>query len=192
MLPENAAFTKRPRDNVLPRKCVWKWCSCFGVRWWRGEGVAFLHRRLWLSNKQLQETQSGQGRVGWIERGALLHYQVGFPGGSDSKESACSAGVAVLQLPRRVPFFSNPWTTACQVSPSLIISRSLPKFMSIASVMPSSYLIVWCPFFLLPSIFPSIRDFSDESSACIRWPKHWSFSFSPSNEYSGLISLKVD
>ena len=68
-----------------------------------------------------------------------------------------------------------------------------PKFMSIASVMLSSHLILWCPLLLQRSIFPSIRDFSNESSICIRWPKYWSFSFSisPSSEYSGLISLKI-
>ena len=70
----------------------------------------------------------------------------------------------------------------------------LPKFMSIASVMPSSHLILWSPLLLLPSTFASIRDLSNESAVCIRWPKYWSFSFSisPSNEYSGLISLKID
>ena len=87
-----------------------------------------------------------------------------------------------------------PWTTAHQASSSLTISPSLPKFTSFASVMPSSYLILWCPILLLPSIFPSMRDFSNESAVCIRWPKYWSFRFSisPSNEYSRLISLKID
>jgi len=77
---------------------------------------------------------------------------------------------------------------------SLIISWHLPKFMSIASVMPSSHLILWCPLLLLPSIFPPIRDFSNESAICIRLPKYWSFSFSnsPFNDYSGLISLRID
>ena len=86
-----------------------------------------------------------------------------------------------------------PWTTAHQASSSLTISPSLPKFTSFASVMPSSYLILWCPILLLPSIFPSMRDFSNESAVCIRWPKYWSFRFSisPSNEYSGWISLKI-
>ena len=88
----------------------------------------------------------------------------------------------------------SPWTAACQASLSLTISRSLPKFMFIASVMPSSYLILWDPLLLLPLMFPSIRDFSNESSVCIRWSKHWSFSFSisPSSKYSVLISLKID
>ena len=89
--------------------------------------------------------------------------------------------------------FLTPWTAACHVSLSLSISQSLPKFMSIASVMPSSHLILWCPL-LLSSIFQSIWDFSSESAVCIRWPKYWSFSFSISlsNEYSGLISFKID
>ena len=85
-------------------------------------------------------------------------------------------------------------SSAHHTSLSLTISWSLPKFMSVAPVMPSSHLILWCPLLLLPSIFSSIRDFSNESAVCIRWPKYWSFSFSinPSNEYSGLISLKID
>ena len=80
-----------------------------------------------------------------------------------------------------------------QDSLSLTISQSLPKFMSIALVIPSSHLILWYPL-LLPSIFSNIRDFTSESSVYIRWPKYWSFSFSinPSSEYSGLISLKID
>ena len=85
-----------------------------------------------------------------------------------------------------------PWTLAHQSSLSLIISQSLPNFMFIASVMLSSHLILWRPLLLLPLIFPSIRDFSSESSVCIRWLKHWSFSFSPFSEYSGLISLRMD
>ena len=86
----------------------------------------------------------------------------------------------------------NPMDFSSQASLSLTISQSLPEFMSIASVMPSSYLILWCPLLLLPSIFPSIRDFSNESPFCLRWPKYWSFSISPSNNCSGLIFLKID
>ena len=84
-------------------------------------------------------------------------------------------------------------TETHQASLSLTISRSLPKFMSIASVMQSSHLILWCSLLLLPSIFPSIKDFSNESAVHIRWPKYWSFSFSisPSKKYSELISLKI-
>ena len=102
--------------------------------------------------------------------------------------------IVVIQLPSHVQLFATPWTVACQASLSLTISWSLPKFMSIASVMPSSHLILWCPLLLLPSNFPSIRDFSNESAVHIRWPKYWSFSFSigPFNDYSGLLYLKTD
>ena len=90
--------------------------------------------------------------------------------------------------------FVTPWTAACQASLSLTISQSLSKFMSIASVIPSSHLIFWCPIPLLPSNFASIREFSSKSAVCIRWSGYWSFSLSisPSNEYLGLISLKID
>ena len=102
--------------------------------------------------------------------------------------------VDFVQLPTHIWLFATPWTAPCQVSLLLTISWSLPKFMSIVSVMPSSHLILSCPLFLLSSILPSIQDFSNESAVCIRWPKFWSFTFSisPSNVYSGLISLMID
>ena len=92
------------------------------------------------------------------------------------------------------PTFVTPWSAACQASLSFTNSWSLLKLMSIKSVMPSNHLILCHPFILLPSIFPTIRVFSNESVLCIRWPKYWSFSFSisPSNEYSGLISFRRD
>ena len=88
----------------------------------------------------------------------------------------------------------TPWTTAHQASLSITNSWSLHKLVSIASVMPSNHLILCRPLLLPPSIFPSIRDFSNESVFHIRWPKYWSFSFSisPSNECSGLISFRMD
>ena len=100
---------------------------------------------------------------------------------------------SIVQSPSHVQLFMTPWTAACQAFLSLTISRSLPKFMFIALMMPSSHLILWCPLLLLPSVFPSIRDFSSDSSVHIRWPKYWSFSFSisPSSVYSGFISLKI-
>ena len=93
-----------------------------------------------------------------------------------------------------VRLFGTPWTTARQASLSITNSRSLLKLMSIESVMPSNHLILFCPLFLLPSILPRIRVFSNESVIHIRLPKYWSFSFkiSPSNEYSGLINPKVN
>ena len=99
-----------------------------------------------------------------------------------------------VQLLGRVGLFATPWTAACQASPSITNSQSLLKRMSIESVMPSNHLILCCPLFLLPSVFPSIRVFPNESAFRIRWPKYWSFSFSisPSNEYSGLISFRMD
>ena len=89
---------------------------------------------------------------------------------------------------------ATPWTAAHQASLSITYSWSLLKLMSMESVMPSNHLILCCSLFLLPSVFPSIRVFSSESVLRIRWPKYWSFSFtiSPSNEYSGLISFRMD
>ena len=93
-----------------------------------------------------------------------------------------------------VQLFANPWTEAHKASLSITNTQSLLKLMSIESVMPSNHLIFCHPLLLLPSIFPSIRVFSNESVLCIRWPKYWSLSFkiSPSNEYSGLISFQMD
>ena len=93
-----------------------------------------------------------------------------------------------------VQLLATPWITACQASLSITISKSLPKLVSIESVMPSSHLIPCHPLFLLPPIPPSIRVFSNESTLHMRWPKYWSFSFNlgPSNEYPGLISFRMD
>ena len=92
------------------------------------------------------------------------------------------------------PTFATPWTAACQTSLFITNSQSLLKLISIEPVMPSNHLILCHPLLLHPSIFPSIRVFSNESVLCIRWPKYQSFSFSisPSNEYSGLISFRMD
>ena len=99
-----------------------------------------------------------------------------------------------VQSLSHVQFFATPWTSACQASLSTSNSQSLLKLMSIESVMPSNHLILCHPLLLPPSILPSIRVFSSESVLHIRWPKYWSFSFSisPSNEYSGLISFRMD
>ena len=86
----------------------------------------------------------------------------------------------------------TPWTTAHQAYLSFTVSWRLLKLMSIESVMPSNHLILYCPLLLLPLIFPSIRVFSSESALGIRWPNYWSFSISPSDEYSGLISFRID
>ena len=135
----------------------------------------------------------GRGQEGWSAEGwnpqftfhafEFLHNFVKFFNTFSSVQS--------LSL---VWLFVTPWTAAWQASLSITNSQSLPKLMSIESVMPSNHLILCHPLLLPPSIFPSIRAFSDESVLRIRWPKNWSFSFniSPSNEYSGLISFRMD
>ena len=97
-----------------------------------------------------------------------------------------------VQSLSHVQLFVTPWTAARQASLSIANSQSSLKLMSIESVIPSNHLILCRPLLLLPSIFPSIRVFSNELALHIRWPKYWSFSISPSNEYSGLISCRID
>ena len=99
-----------------------------------------------------------------------------------------------VQSLSHVRLFATPWIAACQASLSITNSQSPPKPMSTESVMPSNHLILCRPLLLLPSIFPSIRVFSNESALCVRWPKYWSFSFSisPSNEHPGLMSFRMD
>ena len=99
-----------------------------------------------------------------------------------------------VQLLSRVRLFATPWTTACQAPLSITNFQSLPKLMSMELVMPSNHLIFCHPLLLLPSIFPSIRVFSNEAALHIMWPKYWSFSFniSPFNEHPGLISFRMD
>ena len=99
-----------------------------------------------------------------------------------------------VQSLTHVQLFATPWTAACQASLHITNSWSLLKLMSVVSVMPSNHLILCHPLLLLPSIFPSIRVFSNELVLCIKWPDYWSFSFSisPSNEYSRLISFRMD
>ena len=100
--------------------------------------------------------------------------------------------ISFFQLLSYVQLFVIPWTAASQPSLSFTIFSSLLKLMSIESVMPSNHLILCHPLLLMPSIFPSIRVFSNESALHIRWPKYCSFSISPSNEFSGLISFRID
>ena len=122
----------------------------------------------------------------------LPHWQAGsLPPGPPGKPCLMVSSAESLS---RIRLFATSWTAAHQASLSIINTWSLLKFISIASVMPSNYLILCRPLLLPPSIFPSIRVFSNESVLRIRWPKYWSFSFniSPSNEYSGLISFTMD
>jgi len=127
-------------------------------------------------------------------------YSIIFGSWMNSSEFCCKMEVGwaiivvAVQSLSRVWLFAIPWPAAIQASLSFTNSRSLLKLMSIESVMPSNHLILCPSLLLLPSIFPSIRVFSNELVLCIRWPKYWSFSFSisPSNEYSGLISFRID
>ena len=100
----------------------------------------------------------------------------------------------IVQSLSHVRLFATPWIAARRANLSFTIPQSSLKLMSIESVMPSNHLILCCPLLPLPSIFPSIRVFSNESALRIRWPKYWSFNFSirPSGEYSGLISFRMD
>ena len=144
----------------------WTWVRVnSGSWWWTGRpGV------LWFTGPQ---------RVGhdWVTELKVIY-----------------AFVVIVQLLIHVQLFVTPWTAAQQASLSFAIAQSFLKFMSNESVMPSNHFILCRSLLLLPSIFPSIGFFSNESAICIRWPKYQSFSFSirPSNEYSGLISFRID
>ena len=109
-----------------------------------------------------------------------------------SNRNLLNSLIAVVQLLSHVQLFATPWTAALQASLSITNSRSLLKLMSIESVMPSNHLILCHPILLPPSIFPSIRAFPNQSVLHIRWSQYWSFSISPSNEYSGLSSFRID
>ena len=112
----------------------------------------------------------------------------------DSSTAPIQHQFSSVQSLGHVWFFATPWTAARQASLSITNSQSPPKPRSIELVMPSNHLILCHPLLLLPSVFPSIRAFSNESALCMRWPKYWSFSFniSPSNEHPGLISFRMD
>ena len=120
--------------------------------------------------------------------------RVQFPGLEDSLEEGVASSVRFSSVTQSCLLLMTPWTAACQAYLSITNSRTLLKLMSIESQMPSSHLILCHPFFLPPSIFPSIKVFANKSVLHIRWPKIWSFSFSisPFNEYSGLISFRID
>ena len=134
------------------------------------------------------------GCLGALWRKRASHASI-YPGKVSTGQTRHSGEhISSVQLLSRVQLHATPWTAAHQASLSITNSRSLLKLMSIELVMPSNHLILCRPLLLLPSIFPSIRVFSNEFVLPIRWPKCWSFSFSisPSNEYSGLISFMMD
>ena len=153
--------------------------------------------RVWLSHcsvwQQLNTALTRRSFRNTPEKNKLLrHSHVGVCVDTRFQITFVKTGIAV-QSPSLVQLFTTPWTAARQASLSIAKSRSLLKRMSITSVMPSNHLILCRPL-LLPSVFPSIRVFSNESALRIRWPKCWSFCFSvsPSDEYSGLISFRMD
>ena len=134
----------------------------------------------------------GMTELNWTERSK--YFSTYFILGSQCFLDTSSVQFSSFQSLSHVQLFPTPWTASSQASLSFINSQSLLKLMSIELVMPSNLLILYHPLLLLPSIFPSIRVFSSESVLCIGWPQYWSFSFSisPSSEYSGLISFRID
>ena len=171
--------------------------------------------KTWQKHWRFAHWHSGKGcenAWGWPEELFLKHHKISWK----NKRKSLSAPTAlclhqgrrqILWLHTLSPFHSSvqssrsvvsdsatPWTAARQASLSITNSQSLLKLTSTESVMPSNHLILCHPLLLLPSIFPSIRLFSNESALCISWPKYWSFSFniSPSKEYPGLISFRMD
>ena len=138
-------------------------------------------------NKKRRAVHNTGQHLGYLStQGQCISNDPNMPKSAQASSSA--------QLFSCVRHFVTPWTAACQASLSITNSRSLLKLMSIKLVMPSNHLILCRPLLLLPTILPSIRVFSSESPLHIRWPKYWSFSFSISlsNEYSGLISFRID
>ena len=121
----------------------------------------------------------------WMKTGQVIYFTASLPH---------QIIISSVQSLSRVRLFATTWITAHQASLSITRCQSLSKPISIESVIPSNHLIFYCPLLLLPSIFPSIRVFADESAFCIRWPKYWSFSFNInlSNEHPGLISFRMD
>ena len=155
------------------------WMIHFPGEWQCGDLVQPLPGNPCTFQPQLKYFQWCDGELGGVG--------VGWAGVSPFQFSS-------VQSLSRVWLFATPWTSACQTSLSNTNSRSPPKLMCIESVIPANHLILCRPILLLPSIFPSIRVFSNESALLIRWPKYWSFSFnmSPSNENPGLISFRMD
>ena len=154
-----------------------------GPRIWRQKSLGDIWERLWTSAVGPLNNRSPGGQI-WGTKDQ--------PHREGREEGLVFVAISSVQSLTFVWLFVSPWTAAHQASLSITNSQSLLRFMSIETVMPSIHLILCHPRLLLPSIFLSIRVFSNESVLLIKWPKYWSFSFSPSNEYSGLISFKID
>ena len=155
-------------------------------RIWQPTAVFFLHKS--SGQRSLEAIIDGLSKE--LETISQLNNN------NNDKKNHCIMWIATssVQSLSHVQRFVTPWTAAHQASLSITNIWSLPKLMSIESVMPSNHLILCCPLLLPPSVFPSIRVFSNESALCIRWPKYWRFSFniSLSNEHPGLISSRMD
>ena len=205
----NTTVQKHEFFGILPS--LW---SSSHIHTWLLEWVSIFSSRVSSQSRD----QSRVSCVSWIGR-CILYYWAAWealrlrnspiirelsdphhppPGGELIKgqwcNQSCPLWLSSVQLLSSVWLFAGPWTAAYQVFLSITNSWSLLTLMSIESVMSSNHLILCCPLVRLPSIFPSTRVFSNESVLHIRWPKYWSFSFSisPSNEYSGLISFRID
>ena len=171
-------------------------------------GICRFWQTLWISRRYMWPSQAGfscwvyatfKCIIKLLIASGSLHMSkfmpsTAYPTPEDTHPTSSHSSSSSIQSLSCVWLFETPWTAACQASLSITNSQSLPKFMPIESVMPSNHLILCRPLLLLPSIFPSIRVFSNESVLRIRWPKYWSFSFniSPSNEHPGLISFRMD
>ena len=156
------------RSQLLNHKVIYSTSS------WESAFIRHYSWLWWDSGKQKKDTCSYRTYM-WLRKNTAYQF-------------------SSVQSLNRVQLFVTPWTATHEASLSITNSRSLPKLMSTESVMPSNHLMLCRPLLLLPSIFPSIRDLSNESAFHIRWPKYWSFSFniSPSNEHPGLISFRTD
>ena len=156
-----------------------------------------MHAHMCVHTHNLSEhlTHSNPSLYLWErERGTWRRQPSESKGRSDPGKKIQVLILIVVQLLNHVQLFATSWTAACQASLSFTISQSLLKLLSIESVMPSNHLILSCLLFFLPSVFPSIRVFSNELALPIRWSKYWSFSCrpNPSHDYSGLISFRID
>ena len=166
----------------IPQACVV--CTHTSVNQFQISGITQINHCFFLYCSVIHEALSLKSNCICLTMKASIMRATYFPG----------AGPQFSSVTQSYPTFATPWTTALQASLSITNSRSLPQPMSIELAMPSNHLILCHPLLLLPSIFPNIRVFSNESVLHIRWPKYWSFSFSisPSNEHSGLISFRMN
>ena len=185
-----STWKKKKKNETMPFVATWvDLMEIMSEANQRKRDIIWYH--LYVEHKKLYKWISLQNRLTDIKNKFMGEKNLWLPKG---KADGGGNQFSSVQSLSRVWLFATPWTAAHQASLSITHSRSLLKLMSIKSVIPSNHLILCRPLLLLLSIFPSIRVFSNESVLCIRWSKYWSFNFStsPSNEYSGLISFRID